>query len=67
MYFQVKNDNDLIKIHIRGRGFVYNDFSGKGKSKINYNILHAAHCDDVTRFNTNVRKYYFYKKSDALN
>ncbi len=67
MNFQIKDDKGLFKLHGRGLGFVYNDYSGRTRSKTNDNVLHAAHCDDVTRSKTNIRKYYFYRKSDALN
>ncbi len=67
MYFQIKEDKELFKLHGRGLGFIYNDYSGKTRSKINDNVLHAAHCDDVERSKTDIRKYYFYRKSDALN
>jgi len=67
MPIQIKSDKELSKINIRGLGFVYNDYSGKTRLKINYNVLHAAHCDNLTRSKTNIRKYYFYKKSEALD
>lgn len=67
MYFQIKDDKEILKIHNSGLGFIYNDYSGKSQSKNNDNVLHASHCDDVTRSNIKKKKFYFSRKSDALN
>jgi len=67
MFFKIKSNDNLIKIHNSGVGFVYNDYSGKTIKKKNDNVLHAASCYYVTTSKTNIKKYYFSTKKEALN
>lgn len=66
MKYQIKGDKQLQIIHYKGLGLIYNDFSGKTRSRKNDNVLHAASCNDVIRAKTNIRKFYFFTKEDAL-
>ncbi len=67
MFFKIKSNDNLIKIHNSRVGFVYNDYSGKTRKKKNDNVLHAAICDYITMSKTNIRKYYFSAKKEAEN
>lgn len=67
MFFKIKSNDNLIKIHNSGVGFVYNDWSGKSNTEKNNNVLHAASCYYVTISKTNIKKYYFSTKKEAVN
>ena len=43
MDFQIKNDMDLYKIHLRGVGFILNDYPQN-----KYRILHHPSCENIT-------------------
>lgn len=63
---EIETDAQLQVIHKAGEGFIFNDFSGIGKSGKEYNILHKASCSWVLKSNTNVHKIFFENEIEAL-
>ena len=65
--YQIKTDDELIKTHLAGIGFIYNDYSGK--QKINPtdtgNKLHSANCPYVEKCDTKTNKYFFESIDEA--
>lgn len=57
---------ELSQLHSAGEGFVYNDFSRKGSSGKDYNVLHAAYCRWVLKSNVNVPKIFFGNINEAI-
>jgi len=55
----IRSNAELEQLHSGGEGLVYNDFSRRGPSGKDYNVLHAASCSWVVRSNVNVPKYFF--------
>ncbi|TET20076.1 hypothetical protein E3J74_04510 [Candidatus Bathyarchaeota archaeon] len=49
-----------------GDGFIYNDYSGRGATGKEYNILHIAFCNWVTRSKANIPKYFFNNIDEAI-
>ena len=41
---EILNDEEFFEVIEKGEGYIYNDFSGQGKSGNLYNILHSANC-----------------------
>lgn len=41
---EIRDTDELRRIHSAGRGFIYNDFAGNGQSGVEFNILHEAGC-----------------------
>lgn len=64
---EIESDTQLQEIHDRGQGFVFNDFSGLGKSGTEYNILHKASCSWVLKSNINVHKIFFENEVEAID
>ena len=62
----VSDDSDLARLHFAGAGLIYNDFSGLGRTGAQYNVLHHAGCQWITRSNTNVRKLFFDSLPEAV-
>jgi len=62
----IKSNAELEQIHSVGEGFIYNDFSRKGSSGKDYNVLHLASCGWVARSNVNVPKYFFSNIGEAI-
>lgn len=62
----VKSNAELEQLHSAGEGFIYNDFSRKGPSGKDYNVLHAASCRWVARSNVNVPKIFFSNLHKAI-
>ena len=66
MNFQIKDDEELFKLHSRGLGFILNDYP-----EDRYRILHHASCDDITRSSTTYIRNSFLaperKHSDGLS
>lgn len=63
---EIRDDADLQQLYATGRGLIYNDFSGHGAGGKDYNVLHAARCQWVTKSNTKVRKYFFASLEEAF-
>lgn len=61
----IRSNVELERLHSAGEGLIYNDFSRRGVSGKDYNVLHAASCRWVVRSNVNVPKYYFSSLSEA--
>ena len=62
MFFKIKSNDNLIKIHNSGMGFVYNDYSGKTRKEKNDNILHAASCVYIITSKTNIKNTTLVRK-----
>jgi len=67
----IRSNADLEKIHSAGVGLIYNDYSGRGSSGKDYNVLHAASCTFVLRskVKTSARiipKYFFSNIDEAV-
>ena len=56
---RVTSDERFRAIREAGRGVVYNDFSGRGASGAQYNVVHAASCGWLARSNLTVAKLWF--------
>ena len=57
---------ELEQLHSTSEGLIHNDFSGKGSSGKDYNVLHAASCGLVARSNVNVPKIFFSNLDEAI-
>ncbi|VVB90321.1 Uncharacterised protein [uncultured archaeon] len=62
----INYDSKLLEIHKLGRGFIFNDFSGRAPSGREYNILHNASCSWILKCNTNVHKLFFEDEIEAI-
>jgi hypothetical protein len=62
----IPNQDRFDQVLRAGRGFVYNDFSGKGASGREYNVLHVAGCGWLARSSLSVRKFFFEDLRDAV-
>ena len=62
---QIQSNEELKKMHAAGNGLIYNDLSGRGTSRTDYNVLHAASCRWVTKSKVSVRKYFFDSLEEA--
>ena len=56
---RVTSDERFQAICEAGRGVVYNDFSGRGASGAQYNVVHTASCGWLARSNLKVAKLWF--------
>ncbi|MGH2381264.1 MAG: hypothetical protein ACRDG7_08595, partial [Candidatus Limnocylindria bacterium] len=63
----IPNQDRFDEVLRAGRGLVYNDFSGRGASGQQYNVLHAARCTWLARSNLSVRKYLFEELREAID
>lgn len=63
--FEILTDEQLHRLHEEGLGLIYNDFSRRGSSGGQNNILHAAHCPWLLQSNVNVRKIFFTDLQEA--
>jgi hypothetical protein len=64
---RVTSDERFRAIREAGRGVVYNDFSGRGASGAQYNVVHAASCGWLARSNLKVAKLWFEDLSAATD
>jgi len=62
----IESNAELEQLHSAGEGLIYNDFSRKGSSGKDYNVLHAASCGWVARSNVNVPKIFFSNLDEAV-
>ena len=62
---QIQSNEELKKLHAAGNGLIYNDFSGRGRSRTDDNILHAASCIWVTKSRVSAREYFFDSLEEA--
>ena len=62
----IESNAELKQLHSAGEGLIYNDFSRKGPSGKDYNVLHAASCSWVARSNVNVLKIFFSNIDEAI-
>jgi hypothetical protein len=62
---RITSNQRLEAICLAGRGVVYNDFSGRGASGAQYNVVHSAACRWLARSNLNVAKLWFEDFADA--
>jgi hypothetical protein len=56
---RITSDERFQAIREAGRGVVYNDFSGRGASGAQYNVVHGASCGWLARSNLKVAKLWF--------
>lgn len=61
MHSQIKDEEELFKIHSKGHGFILNDYP-----QDRYRILHHASCDDITRSSTTYKKFFFSTREEAF-
>ena len=61
MDFQIKNDEDLLKIHERGIGFILNNYPADM-----FRTLHHASCGDIKKAKTTYDKFYFSTRKIAF-
>ncbi len=64
---RITSDARLRAISQAGRGVVYNDFSGRGASGAQYDVVHAASCTWLGRSNVGVAKLWFEDFAAATN
>lgn len=64
---KIESDSKLRQLQTIGEGFIYNDFSRRGASGKDYNVLHASACGWLSRTNVNVPKYFFDTIDEATN
>ena len=67
----IRSNAELEKLHSAGVGLIYNDYSGRGLTGKDYNVLHAAHCAFVLRSKVKartrvIRKYFFNDIEEAI-
>ena len=62
----VESDGELKRLHSAGKGLIHNDFSRRGSSGKNYNVLHAASCHWLAKSNVNVPKIFFNDIDEAI-
>ena len=62
----VESNAELKRLHSAGKGLIYNDFSRRGSSGKNYNVLHAASCHWLAKSNVNVPKIFFGDIDEAI-
>jgi hypothetical protein len=62
---ELRTDAELEQRRRASVGFIYNDFSGRGASGSEFNILHRADCAYLARANTNVPKIFFENLAEA--
>ena len=63
---RIETDAELRRLHTIGDGFIYNDYSGRGATGKEYNILHVAFCSWVTSSKANIPKYFFNTIDEAI-
>lgn len=63
---RIESQQELDKIHHRGIGYIYNDYSGRGVSGNRYNVLHRADCRWISKTTTSVPKYFFDTSDEAV-
>lgn len=63
----IESDDELLQLHERDCGFIYNDYSGPVPSGATGNLLHAAGCRYILRSKTNYRKYFFEELGHAID
>lgn len=49
-----------------GKGYIYNDFSGRGAGGAEYNVLHYADCETLSRMKASIPKYHFESLAEAV-
>ncbi len=62
----VESVAELRRLQSEGKGLIYNDFSRRGSSGKNYNVLHGASCHWLARSNVNVPKIFFDNLDEAI-
>ena len=62
----IETNAELGQLQSAGKGFIHNDYSRKGSSGKDYNILHSASCRWVARSNVNVPKIFFENLDEAI-
>jgi hypothetical protein len=55
----VLSEDEFKKRRRAGKGFIYNDFSGRGAGGAKYNLLHYADCETLERANASIPKFHF--------
>jgi hypothetical protein len=63
----IPNQDRFNEVLRAGRGLIHNDFSGKGASGRQYNVLHVARCPWLARSNLSVHKYFFEELREAID
>jgi len=63
---KIESDDELMMIHKRGKGFIFNYFTN-GRTAGENNILHAASCSWLTKSNLSFKKYFFKTIKDVEN
>jgi hypothetical protein len=48
-----------------GKGFIYNDFAGRGTGGAEMNVLHYADCETLSRMKASIPKYHFESPAEA--
>lgn len=67
----IRSNSELERLHSDGAGLIYNDYSGRGTTGKDYNVLHAASCTFVLRSKVKgstriIRKYFFSDVNEAI-
>lgn len=62
----IKTDDELSRLHLQRRGYIYNDYSGTAPSGAIGNKLHAAGCGQIKRCDTSRPKYFFDSHAEAI-
>jgi hypothetical protein len=64
---RIRTQAQLDEIQQRDAEVVYNDFSGNGANGRENNVLHAAGCQLVGKFDPDLRQYRFVDPAEALD
>lgn len=67
----IRSNSELEKLHSAGVGLIYNDYSGRGRTGKDYNVLHAASCTFVLMSKVKgstriIHKYFFSDIDEAI-
>jgi len=62
----VESDAELRRLHSAGKGLIYNDYSRRGSSGKNYNVLHTASCHWLAKSSVSIPKIFFDGIDEAI-
>lgn len=68
---EIKDNDELLKIHNSGKGYIYNDYAGTVGDP-NFNVLHESSCytcnpDGEVGMKAHIAKFFFEDIKEAKN
>ena len=64
---RIANEQRFRSISLKRLGVVFNDFTRRGASGAQYNVVHAASCRWLARSNLSVAKFWFEDLATAID